>query len=476
MMAHPKVSIIIPVYNEKRLLHACLDSATHQTLKDIEIICVDDASTDTSPDILSEYTRNDERIRIIKHEKNKGEGTSRNTGLDNARGEYIFHLDADDTIPLNALELLYTEGHSHGSDMVKGGFVMTYEDGRVDNQIYSAPKNKIVNTNIHKSKFLQNIPTSHCTYLYKKQFLDHYSIRYRTDLVVGLDLVALATALVHAENVTLIPDIVHHYHQSETSVIRGPLSLKIAIDAIRSKTIINDLLNTYGMHEAADLRLQNWNFIIATYWQRIPSSLTTEECSTVFSDFRALVFGNDIIPWTTNTPHHYRYILALVLANQDEKALTFLRTKEAMHGFSSKEKLKKCLKFILTQAPEDVGALMELGHIAASENRLNEAISFFEEVLRYDASHLVAQLNLATTLHRMGRYDKSHERLNIALASLIKGLKSYKQIKRVISLMEDLYREELNTARNELNTIYNTSPSRITKPLRKIKSALKQII
>ena len=129
-MRPPKVSIIIPVYNSESSLRTCLDSAVQQSLDDIEVICVDDCSTDRSSDVLSSIADTDRRIRIIKHSSNQGEGTARNTGIDNAEGEYIFHLDADDTIPLDAMEKLYKEAHEHDSDMVKGRYDLIY---RTDN-------------------------------------------------------------------------------------------------------------------------------------------------------------------------------------------------------------------------------------------------------------------------------------------------------------------------------------------------------
>ena len=240
---------------------------------------------------------------------------------------------------------------------------MTYDGDRIDNRIYAIPKEKVVNTNIYESKFLQNIPTSHCSYLYKRQFLNQHHIRYRTDLSVGLDLVALATALIHASTVTLTTHVVYRYYQSSTSVIRGELSAKISIDAIKAKTIIIDMLNTIGMHEVATLRLQSWDFFIATYWQRMPLSLTPEECSQTFSELRTLITDNNVIPWRTCTPLHYRYILALILANRDEEALSFLRTKDAIEGFPDQDGLKKSLEFVLTQAPDDIETLTELGRI-----------------------------------------------------------------------------------------------------------------
>ena len=99
-MIEPKISIIIPVYNVEKYLRECLDSCINQTLADIEIICVDDCSPDNSIKILEEYQAKDYRIKIFRHEKNKNLGAARNTGIQNAIGEYVWFVDSDDYIDI----------------------------------------------------------------------------------------------------------------------------------------------------------------------------------------------------------------------------------------------------------------------------------------------------------------------------------------------------------------------------------------
>ena len=98
------VSIIIPVFNAAPYLDKCLSSVTNQRLKNIEIICVDDGSTDRSLEILSKYEKNDARIRIIR-QKNSGVSAARNKGILNAKGEYIAFLDADDFVDKNTYKI-----------------------------------------------------------------------------------------------------------------------------------------------------------------------------------------------------------------------------------------------------------------------------------------------------------------------------------------------------------------------------------
>lgn len=113
----PRVSVIIPVYNAEKYLRECLDSVVNQTLKDIEIICVNDGSTDNSLQILEEYASQDNRIKIINQE-NQGAGAARNKGLEIAQGEYLSFLDADDYFELNMFEIMYKTSKTNDLDIV----------------------------------------------------------------------------------------------------------------------------------------------------------------------------------------------------------------------------------------------------------------------------------------------------------------------------------------------------------------------
>ncbi len=116
----PKVSVIIPVYNVEKYLGECLDSILGQTLKDIEVICVDDGSTDGSPAILRDYTALDPRIRVI-HQENAGAGPARNTGLAAATGEYVAFFDPDDWCDKEMFARIYDEAARTRSDIVIAG-------------------------------------------------------------------------------------------------------------------------------------------------------------------------------------------------------------------------------------------------------------------------------------------------------------------------------------------------------------------
>lgn len=116
-----KVSIIMPACNVETFLRECMDSVVNQTLKDIEIICVDDGSKDSTGAILDEYAAKDERIKVI-HKVNTGYGNSMNVGLDHATGEYVGVIETDDWADLDMFEKLYAVAKENDADVVKSNY------------------------------------------------------------------------------------------------------------------------------------------------------------------------------------------------------------------------------------------------------------------------------------------------------------------------------------------------------------------
>ena len=115
---NPLVSVIVPIYNTAEYLEECLDSLISQTLEDIEIICVEDKSSDDCLKILKEYSKKDDRIVLIENDSNQGQSISRNNGLKVAKGEYVAFLDSDDWIDRNTYEQLYKFAKDNDHDLV----------------------------------------------------------------------------------------------------------------------------------------------------------------------------------------------------------------------------------------------------------------------------------------------------------------------------------------------------------------------
>ncbi len=129
------ISVIIPVYNVEEYLRECIDSVLNQTYQNFEIILVDDGSTDSSGTICDEYVDKDDRVSVV-HQKNAGPSKTRNTGLENATGKYIYFLDSDDYIEKNTLELLINTAESNDADIVFFDALSFADDGSEIKQGY----------------------------------------------------------------------------------------------------------------------------------------------------------------------------------------------------------------------------------------------------------------------------------------------------------------------------------------------------
>ena len=182
----PKISVIIPVYNVEKYLHQCLDSVINQTLNDIEIICINDGSTDSSLEILKDYKKKDKRIIVID-QKNAGQSVARNAGLDIAKSNYILFIDSDDWIELDTLKNLYDVMMSENVDIVMSRFEVVAENqtdsGNINRfKAYYASLEKSEGKHKFKGEFTA-YRSSPCCKLFKKQIIDQHKLRFPTGLI-----------------------------------------------------------------------------------------------------------------------------------------------------------------------------------------------------------------------------------------------------------------------------------------------------
>ncbi len=180
-----KVSVIIPVYNVENYLCECLDSLINQTLKDIEIICINDCSTDGSLSILQKYAAKDERIIVVNNKYNIGAAKSRNTGIQLARGEYVSILDADDFCHLEMLEIAYKNCISKNADLGIYDYAK-YNDTtkKIINYLTPLPFVKYSCSNVFNFKEIRDyiFQITSCapyTKLYKREFLLKSGIKFQ---------------------------------------------------------------------------------------------------------------------------------------------------------------------------------------------------------------------------------------------------------------------------------------------------------
>lgn len=221
-MTQIKVTIVIPVYNVAKYLRAALRSIVNQTLQDIEIICINDGSTDESLEILNEFAQNDSRFIIINKE-NEGSGVARNIGISKAKGKYIAFFDADDIIKPEMYETMYNQAEELNSDIVicdyakcneinytvsKPCMFVKLKDIGCFETVFVEPKQ-----NIDKQIIYNNLLISPCyiwNQFYKADFIKKNKIAF-SDLKVYQDTIFNLKAQILAQNVSYINNCLYFY-------------------------------------------------------------------------------------------------------------------------------------------------------------------------------------------------------------------------------------------------------------------------
>ncbi len=213
----PKVTVIIPVFNTEKYLKQCLESVLCQSLKEIQVIVIDDASPDACSSIIEEYARRDGRVQHLTHSENRGVSATRNTGLDAAKAEFVFFLDSDDLIPPESLKNLYETAVSDSAEIVRGHRprLVEQEDGYIiepayfDGEFFSSI---IRRTNIVHYPYIVRSSNS-LSSMYKRDFLENYRLRFHLELPYREDRAFYMQTYLRAQMVTLIPKAVTYYRQ-----------------------------------------------------------------------------------------------------------------------------------------------------------------------------------------------------------------------------------------------------------------------
>lgn len=220
----PKISIIIPVYNAEKYLRECLDSIINQTLKDIEIICINDYSTDNSLQILQEYAKNDNRIKILKGKKT-GAGGARNVGLEIATGEYITFFDADDFLEKNSYEKIYNNAVTNNSDIVVFDYdkYISTTKQYYKNEILYIPDNlseKVFSIDNYPKIIFTNLSNRVCNKIFKTSMIKENNISFQ-EIIYANDVYFCRSALFIAKRISILKDILFHYRVGITTNLQS---------------------------------------------------------------------------------------------------------------------------------------------------------------------------------------------------------------------------------------------------------------
>ena len=245
------ISIIIPVFNIDKYIEQCIESVINQTLNDIEIICVNDGSTDNSLNILKKYEQIDTRIKVFNQE-NKGAGAARNKGLEIARGDYIYFLDGDDYIEPFALEKLYTQITQNNADIClckhktldNTTQTMQIEENTLQVDLFAT--NNISRKTV-PDRIFQLCTPQIALKLYKKSFIKKYDLNFQ-ELKTCNDVYFSLASLALAKNITYVnePLLIYRTNRKDSlTITRGNNSLCIinAFNQLKDKLIQENVFN-----------------------------------------------------------------------------------------------------------------------------------------------------------------------------------------------------------------------------------------
>lgn len=218
-----KISVIIPVYNAGKYLEECLECIQHSTFKDIEIICIDDGSTDCSPDILRQHQQEDSRIKIFRQE-NAGAGAARNLGIEKSSGKYLFFMDADDRCSYSLLEKACLLAEKEKADIVVFGFLRFNEVTGERKAFDGLSKNRLPFG--YNSFSYHDVPQSICSIvnptpwnkLIRRDLIIKNNLRYMC-LTTTNDITFCAMCVMAANKVAYLPDVLYFYRIGDSECI-----------------------------------------------------------------------------------------------------------------------------------------------------------------------------------------------------------------------------------------------------------------
>lgn len=272
-----KISVLIPVYNASEFLDESISSILNQTFTDIELICVNDGSTDNSLEILQNFAKDDLRVIVIDKE-NGGCGSARNRALQEANGDYIYFFDPDDLVEENALELAYNSAVKNDSDLVVFKANVFDKNGISNDQIFFYYNETLKEAQFDDltfndiKRYVLKGGYAPWSKLYKKEFLDSYD-DFKFDLGLAFDDVPFhVKSMTRAKRISFINEFLYHYRVDNVNSVNSTSSngfdifkiIGIVENIIRDEGLFDELINEFYTFKLYHIL----NYIISTDSQR----------------------------------------------------------------------------------------------------------------------------------------------------------------------------------------------------------------
>lgn len=241
-----RVSVIVSAYNIEKYIERCIKSIVAQSLSDIEIIVVNDGSTDKTLDILNNLKMYDTRIKVIS-QNNKGLIESRKEGFNNARGEYILFVDGDDFLEVNTIKEVYDYGVNNNLDIVCFNSYKTYDNYKEEFYIFN---NEFSLKEPLKGLFLGNIMPAIWAKMVRRNFIINNDIKFLSDISYGEDLATVAHWFMYNPKIGLLNKSLYNYYQRAdsmtASISNKILDINVAIEFIKEELINNNIYYLYN--------------------------------------------------------------------------------------------------------------------------------------------------------------------------------------------------------------------------------------
>lgn len=267
----PKVSVIVPAYNAEKTIGRCVDSILHQDFYDLELIVMDDGSTDGTATLLDAYARKDQRVRVV-HKPNSGVSDTRNQALDLARGEWVQFLDADDWIVPEATKLLVRSAEENDCQMVVADFYRVI--GKKVSRKGDIDAEGVLTREDYGDYMMQNPSDFYYgvlwNKLYRRDILTRHDIRFTSEMRWAEDLVFNMQYIQYAEVFASIPQPGYYYVQNPQSICHTQIKPATLVqNKIQVFHYYKDLYTRLGMYE--QVRPQLYKFLIDIAESTYPS-------------------------------------------------------------------------------------------------------------------------------------------------------------------------------------------------------------
>lgn len=334
MPSNPAISIVVPVYNQQRYLVECLDSLRDQTFADIEVVCVDDGSTDGSPALLDGYTGLGARLRVV-HQRNAGVAAARNRGLDEARGTYVMFVDSDDFIRTDTCELLHNVAREQDADIVVFGGKTFPESNWADDCF--AKRRVTYKGESLKAVFLE--PGSNplmCNKMYRRSMLDDAGLRFDPALRLGEDNAFQFATFPHARTVAYTPETLYFYRSHAESAVQAIKddSDKRVLEHLKVVRSVVDLWREKRYIVGHEFDLLNWAVEFLNRDARFTTFAPRQELSEGFCALYERTFDAATADALTKTRRRQLdFILGARHAAQDDPAVSVVLCAEPGRAF-----------------------------------------------------------------------------------------------------------------------------------------------